>query len=662
MRRERNPWAGDFNLHTSCGENINYKKLECYFLNLIKRIKKESEEKGENIVLILITRKGYWLFKHMARSEKIQKLLDGVPVKYYSDRYVLKDFDFEIVRDKKVYIFDDTICHGNNMFFFFYAFKKHGAKEVRPLAYIASTAFFNNNQLEERKQAYLRLHRDEWILDSDVTRAVEILSEEFEKCLEYEFFLAPDDVSRFSMLEMVCFQKDIEPMVMDLPVFRYMDEEQKKEIVLSEKQFETLKMPSARWEFVENVYQELDCPIQCDFFQLKNSDLYERYGNLFFNFIVKCKYQRCENGVRVIFIPFAIIKSADFLSTWNCFKSLLQKSSYYDKIEKYLYKKLAKEQNDDLTDEDIVTAMRQNHNMCRGIFRALIMSLSNYIAKLFQEKVTRDIGMTFYFDEKYMFENNYPELVDTVFDEYKNLKPDSYMLKLSSCDLENNDIQNRFDSREDKVQATEDRIESYVRNRIVRSKGAKGHKRNRIVTIEDLQKEVEMKFYFETKGQERLYLTKALILLLELSCSGNEIMVDNDRNIIYRGFKAGENSTVAVMYDMFWVYPYVYTWFLYGGKNFFYEYFESFSCFLYDYFREREYIDNLIDNSAFLSYIDYFRMVGKDGIYEQIMNKRYLLDNYYSGNEANYISAFVKDAFDKTYEWGDRVRAKILAK
>ena len=86
-----------------------------------------NTEQTEKPILILITRKGYWLFRLLYDEwcdESTVDLRIFNQFTIYSDRYLTKVIEPEIFEGKKVLIFDDIMVHGNNLFYYYVMLEK----------------------------------------------------------------------------------------------------------------------------------------------------------------------------------------------------------------------------------------------------------------------------------------------------------------------------------------------------------------------------------------------------------------------------------------------------------------------------------------------------------------------------------------------------------
>ncbi len=104
--------------HNSVREEKFSEKIVKFFCEIFREI-----ENPDNTIFVAVTRKGYWLYKNV-EEEVMEKLSQKKRIKVYSDRYVLKDFRFELIKDKEIILFDDSVNNGNNLFFY-YVLLKH---------------------------------------------------------------------------------------------------------------------------------------------------------------------------------------------------------------------------------------------------------------------------------------------------------------------------------------------------------------------------------------------------------------------------------------------------------------------------------------------------------------------------------------------------------
>lgn len=624
----------------------DWENIHLYLKKLVSKIS-DSEEK--KIILLLITRKGYWLFKTILdKDDELRQLVDELEaagkLQICSDRYVMKEFrdkeseddEPSILSGHEVWIFDDTVNNGNTLFYYYCKAKKLKAKDIHIMVYAAPADFFMHRKVELQDSEYQKkkLEQYERIFKAPNNSEEVHLSFEEELNKFYANFssyvvLPRESIAALSIEECLRFQENVNPMVMDLPVFT-LRKDSEDEVFLSDEEFIKLKKKTARWEYVENRYGGLREQLVCDFFQLNNDFLYAQYGNLFFNFIVKCKYHKMKEGIKIKFIPFAIIKSATIENVWNCYCKLFN-----------------------IDNKDMVLELESDHNKCRAVFRAIIYVLSNYIAKLFAEKVNEDLGAQLVTDSKNMkdhFGDSFLELLKK-FEEDRR----SYEEKISACKCGTPPPVGIILQKKRNIPATEQNVLLYIYNRVLESKSKQGDRVGKIVRIERLEKELELAFTFNTEQQKRLYMTKALILSLEISAIGNEIVVDNNSDMIYRGFRAGENSEVLMPPGLRWVYPYVFAFYYFRDEDFFRSEYEKFVVWLRGLFYEKGYIGSLIDTDTFEFYEVYFGRIDKEHLHERIVSKSYILKDCTDEDAQERQEIFNEMAYDRVREWGETV-------
>ena len=153
---------------------------------------KVCAELTEEDVFIAVTRKGYWIAKLLFEKENIL-------CSFISDRRVMKDFDFDCIKGKRVYIFDDTVNNGNKMFFYYALFKEKKAGEIVPLVYALSAEYLMNwyknpgdaekNDYTEKIIQYKRVVRQYQKTEDDIRKESIACLKEFNDSLKYTFSL-----------------------------------------------------------------------------------------------------------------------------------------------------------------------------------------------------------------------------------------------------------------------------------------------------------------------------------------------------------------------------------------------------------------------------------------------------------------------------------------
>lgn len=391
---------------------------------------------------------------------------------------------------------------------------------------------------------------------------------DFEDKLVFSYEMTQDDIARFCIEETKIFQDNLNALVMDLPIYNtFIDDDIDFEAVLqnantdcgfsnryscinvSTEQFEDLISSDEKWEYFSNGYMLTDEEICCDYFSLSNRLLDQRLGNFFYNYIVKCKYNRTEdNNVNVVFTPFAMVRSCSFKDLWIAFQAIFEGTEYYEQIIDFIDEtKFDKNSSaksffcnpdtmPDFKDENSINGILIN-NMYAGVYRAVISSLSVFVMRIFNEKVKQVFGKRLGFDILHFLENNSLEYCRSVFEsvygtEKNPLSIEDYLKNISELDIEGETKSTDVSPWQGK--ATEQRVEYVVRDYMIQHKKDKEESNREIefVPIENIESQLEC-MTFDSENQKKRYLTKTVVTLLELSCMSNYVDVRiDDRKIV----------------------------------------------------------------------------------------------------------------------------------
>lgn len=626
-------------------------------------------------VLILITRKGYWAYKIMVECGE-QKRLREKGREVYSDRYISKCLDIDQFKGKRVWIYDDTMTNGTNQFFFFSYLRKHRAK-VTPHVFGLNVDYPSDSSRKLLQREYKRICRDEALDPEEERKKANNEIQAFETSLKWRMRLTSADIAKICVQEVQYFQDCMCPMVVDLPIMScvkksdgfksipsYMNEGQAEGVTMTLQQFEQLKRGNQSWEYVENYVSAEMLDINCSYFRYKDDWMLKELSGAIYDMIVKCKYTILGNYVKVVFVPFAIFQSMTFKDTAKYFFTLLRGTEY----EKECLKKMRQILGDSvLLEEDtlmdtsaVFEAMKKNHNLCRSMFRGIIFYVSDIIGEKFRNyvwevaRVRLDYdweGMKDSLDDSYI--KTFEEIVE------KRRYTVSYRQLMSASKVKPIDM--RLPHKERKVKADLKEVERYILGRLIdKRRGEKDNIRNRIYTIETIDEELKTHFIFDNDDERRKLLIQNITALLETSRFGNEIYVDNEKEIIYRGFRYGENSDLLFLPGMEYFYAFILAFYYnvrFGenrkedcGKRY-RELYPSFMQQMEQYFRKEKYFELLIDNRTFDFLKQYFGNIPEHKLKEQITNKMYLLSNYWNPEKEKGMKGFVDKAFHLAFQW-----------
>ena len=602
----------------------------------------ESKQRKWDI-FILINRKGYWDYKIFFPDGVIDK---SETQKIISDRY-LEKISWEelgsLLQGRTVIIYDDSLTNGSNLFYYFLLCKKAEAFDVIPVVYALNSSF------PSEKSRVLMERETKRIPDSELWTCEEkdaFIAEFIEK-LKFRLLLNYCESERMSRQQTVLFQKNVSPLVMDLPMLNRIHGSCAKKIILTVEQLEKLKQSvTGRWMFIENIYRGLERPVIASYFRYEDVILEQVFTDLFHDFVVKCKYEKCERDekyVQVSFTPFAIARSTTFESIYECFRLLYNGTPYAAEVFKNFSQ-----------DDFINRKMKEDGNICNALFRAVIYRVSGYIGKKFQQYVKEVLGVELEFDWKIMEDN-----FDDAFIETQKKWDQSFNQKL----FQNLLLQCHNDGRiqpiaKEKIEnivkqtATQEKIDSYIRKRVIeKKKDIEQSLFERIYTFETIEYELDRHFSFKNKKERKTITTNTCLKFLETNTFSNFILVDGGEHIIYRGFRPGENSEILLHENLWFFYIYLYAYYDNVTENL-KEGYQSFMQQLESFFRKREYMGNWITEDGFYFLRDYFgSMNSEEELIEEIAKRRYLVENSENGVDSSVQAGFIHEAVCIVQHW-----------
>lgn len=370
-----------------------------------------------------------------------------------------------------------------------------------------------------------------------------------------------------------------------------------------------------------------------------------RLGNTFFDFVVKCKYRKEEGQVRAVFVPFAIVRSFTYEDVWQCFKQLLEGTSYYEEIVDYV-----KSEEMGL-DEAVLMKMNHNHNFGRALVRAVIYVVSMYIGSSFRERVELITGRRITIDKEIMKEHTVPGFIRSVEEMWNSFDSNQYRLRLMMCSKTKkvSAINSEENDRKIREPGTDEIVGDYIQFRMISLNKSAKKVKDTILTMETIEEELDSRYYFEDDTQRKNIITKNILTLMEDSRMGNEIILDNESGVLYRGFRKGENSEVIFSRGFLWMYAYAFALFYTKGVNGYLDNIRKVMRKAELWFREEDYIPNLLTESEWRLYQNYFLQM--EDPHEQILNKKGLLNSYRYGSMKAGEKALIEEAFMNVKDW-----------
>lgn len=583
-------------------------------------------------VFVLINRKGYWDYKIFFPQGVHNKSASQLVI---SDRYLEKCSSKNLkktLKGKNVIIYDDSLSNGSNLFYFFLMCENAEAKETIPVVYALNSQFPSEKSYQLMKRESDRIKDKKfWAIHN-----LDTLIKEFNDKLNYKLLLNDCDTDRLSRWQTELFQKNVSPLVMDLPIINHLQGNNEKNILLSEEQFDQLTQTSTdNWEFVKNIDNNLDIPIVASYFRYKDPLLTQTFPNLFHDFVVKSKYEKDQNHIKIVFTPFAIAKSITFKNVFDCFQLFYEGTTYADELLK-----------DYSSDGLLYNEMEENESLCNALYRSVIYMLSNYIGRKFQQYVKETIGLELEYDWEIMADNFDISFIETQKNWHLSFDENKFRKLLLDCydDGKINPIAEKKEHNVDKIKATQERINNHIRKRVIeKKKDITGSIKERIYTIEAIEYELDHYFYFKNINEKKIMVTNACLLFLETNSFSNYIFVDNDKCIIYRGFRYGENSEILLHKDLWFFYAYLHAYYNNCSENI-KDGYQTFMLWLEEFLQKRRYMGTWITKDGFYFLRDYFGKMKPEELTKEIVKRRYLLDQHKTRKENDVRAKLIQEA------------------
>lgn len=621
-----------------------------------------SKEELEWEIFILINRKGYWDYKIFFPDGV--KLKDGQ--KIYSDRYIEKcplDILKEELSGKRIRIYDDSITHGSNLFYFYLLCKSTDAKEVKPYVYACNTSFPSDTAINLMRREAERIKDDSFwekveidkeYLNNDSLqlkeKKINSVIKKFIEDLTYKILLGNNDIERFSTWQTKLFQKYVSPLVMDLPMMnRQKDEDTRKRkiacVVLNKEGYKKLcAVKTENWAFVENVVHTDDSFVTASYFRFYKKELWDAFPYLAHDFIVKCKYKKVEDGdkVRVVFTPFAIVKSISYEKIWEAFDLLYHDTEYAKQIKV-----------NDETAENLIKRMEDDANLCKGLFRAIIFRISHYIGLKFQELVKKEIGIQLQFDWNIMHDNFCKPFIDTEKEWESGFKEIEFLSTIARYKDEKIYISKTQEySLRDKQKATQERISNQMRGSIIKKKKSATLDANdkkilekRIYHFEDMENELDDRFIFQSKEDKQKMITNSCTAGLETNSISNYLLAKKEDHVLYRGFRYGENSEVFLHESLWFFYIFLYAYYETCPDNMLVKGYDEYMRKLRNYLEKKNYMNVWISEDGFEFLRKYFGRFQKDEEFiTEIRRRRYLLEENDTMKRNQIKELFIREA------------------
>lgn len=484
-----------------------YNSLKKFYNSIFENDKRTKKRKWDSVVFV--SRKSYCLFLLLKSKGEIT-LNDTV---IYSDRYTMKSMDKEMFRNQKICVVDDTVSTGRHIYDVYKMLREraHESAEICLKVFAAEEGY-------EENETILKLKRD------------------FNKAIDFEVIWSSDEILEFCSKETMIMHMENIPYTMELPI---LVEENKDSIFLTEDEFKKLTETTDEWVFLScdqvGISQQ---KLLYGIMVMQNNSLVEFMSELIFQLCIRLQIVPKDSGYEIVAIPFAVLRSVHFQELYDLFQCIYKDTSYGQKMVEYLTEHKEK---------DAYIALYRAVVYCFSYYFSI--EWKNYLLKCGIEKDvvyltqndTYNFEVEFIESTKQIFEGSHKSFLHKMIQYPKlslvNVK-ESESLKKYVNGFINGEKSYRFSALF--VTGVIEEMRNIGTGAIL--PGIEANQKNKFLTIEEI-----MEFFYTIYPKEeeseinRMFL-KCACGMLGQSKLANEIYYDNDKKIIYRGFKYGENS------------------------------------------------------------------------------------------------------------------------
>lgn len=593
----------------------------------IADVRADSEKKGA--ILLLNTKKGYWMYKVFEREEK----QEVKRIEVCSDRYVKKIENFSRLKGKLIYLLDDTLSHGYSLL-----------ETYKLLA----------NNIEEKYICPVVFALEDTVdLEKEKGCAEDKEAANFWTKLKFYTRMSEKDISKLSLKETELLHEEGIPFVIDLPYLKkseVKDAEMNFEVILDGEQFRKLQNGNKMW-----VYHPISCEIedinvlQGFVIQMKDELLLEKTKEFVYDLVIEGTYVKDEAGnARVVFIPFAILKSMT--------KAYL----------KQLHEILCGEEREEAVEGKIQRREKRNCsvNACVRYYRECAYVVSMMIAEYFMTYMEQFLGLKLSYDYRILREHFPENTIQKLEHLEKRLKSEPDILaKKMDCvrNLKNDYSEKRSIENRDgkKVLYTAEQAHHLIlkeirarREKFI-EKNEKGKEKppklEAIVSFEEMQKFLREHFVFESQEQERYALTRIIVTFFQASICSNQLLESADGKSMIKGARYGENSDLILpFFDLRFYWAVV----LMVEKNGKKKTLEGYERFVNGLEQQYERFGLLKKDTALNQFIenkDYYRYVLKKDL--QLYNKFFFLEPYFQGKLDKGETSFMENVEEFVQEY-----------
>lgn len=624
-------------------------------LNLFQQYLNNNRIK-EKPILIPITRKGFWVFRILYdQREKYDKNHVLEQYEIYSDRYLTKVLDNKEFKGRRVLLFDDILVTGDNLFYYFALLTKWEA-EVTPITLErkidseeGGKGYDDNVKREFYEEIFLNNKKMKMENEKRYQEVLSLFWKRQDPYQDFQYWVTEDEIVGDSLLEISLLEKQLCPMVIDLPIIRDKYESNGRYTVFSLEEWEKIQCQNSEWIFVENYSAEIwDSRVNASFFEAVECMQQLSLWGVIENCIIKCKYQIVVDHVNVVFVPFVIMKSMSYYEVDEMFLHLFGDTEYGNSIKQFAESQWELNNADSLK-QKLLVLMKGNTNFYRAAYRAIILYFSAFIGGEFIEFID-ECGIYKGLDYDWEFMNHHmpKELIHTIKELMGNrsLMTKKMMISYSEKMLDVNSCLGDGNVEKERWEKAYYNVKQIFTN-LKFTKSLNDSYKN-MVTIEMLENEIASLIPDMNKTERRIIITKLITLFQETSSFSNYILNDQESGTVRRGFKPGENTIKLFRKDAELFVPYIYALYLKIGSDNFYDEYRLLISRMESYFYHEGYFEYKISRYAFEFYAQYFEDNSLSGwsIEDKLLQVRYIIGDYLKGDNRDY-----DNVFQLVYDW-----------
>lgn len=573
-----------------------YIQLITFFDQLLKIWKADN-----NTVFVFISRRAFCIFLLM---KKQGYLSDWNKIEVYSDRYVMKKLEFDFWNERKIVLIDDSIITGYHLKKTYYMIKRK-IENANIIPYVfAAESNWKNPEWRNNDEAFTNL--------------------------QYSVSYPHNDILKLSSIESLLFYQCGIPYMVELPILTA--EEEGLGVSFSKEEFEDLQ------EGVLGLWTYQECR-QVGYLQnemvsgcliLENNILKRRFSGFIQNLTVRMHILPDEGGVKIIFMPFAVLKSVEFARLESMTKALYKGTKFEKNIVEF--ERECEKQGRDFKEESFI-----------ALYRAVVYSLSCYIGKELRKYISvfydKNLVVFGGYDQ-YSFDDDFLESIKQVSAEKLFVQRifQEKSLKSVKRDRKNEKLYANIPIREYSYNNVYNAMLD-MKNQHTLTQKDKETKEELLLSIEEIEEFFRSRCLVSDYEQIDDFVSSCISGMLCQGLLVNVVWYEAEEGIVWRGFSFGENSDVFYSVSAKVFYAGVLIYYERIGEDYDKKY-DFFIMSLYHTFKAGNMFGTFISVDEFDLYARYFRNA-KDN--NQIENKRFLLDEH----ETPYYIKSVEEAISK---------------